>query len=69
MGVPVFFAWLLARYPNIRLSPGVIPTLDNIYIDLNAAIHTICRNPPGTEIKPVDQMYAEVWGFICDLVE
>ena len=50
MGVPVFFKWLITRYPKILLKK-IDETntnidnidIDNLYLDLNGIIHPCCH--------------------------
>ena len=50
MGVPVFFKWLISRYPKILLETidkdnitNVNLDIDNLYLDLNGIIHPCCH--------------------------
>lgn len=46
MGVPRFFKWLSERYPCViaPVNDTTIPTVDNLYLDMNGIIHNCTHN-------------------------
>ncbi len=43
MGIPLYFRYLVNNYDNILSHHKNIPQTDNLYLDLNCAIHYCCR--------------------------
>ena len=50
MGVPVFFKWLISKYPKIIINTidesNIVSNsfaVDNLYLDLNGIIHPCCH--------------------------
>ena len=42
-GIPLYFRYLVNNYDNILSHHKNIPQTDNLYLDLNCAIHYCCR--------------------------
>jgi len=51
MGVPRFFKWLSERYPCAiaPVNETTIPTVDNLYLDMNGIIHNCTHNNEGVK--------------------
>ncbi|XP_058733351.1 5'-3' exoribonuclease 3-like [Vicia villosa] len=76
MGVPVFFKWLIKKYPKIIEDANTTTTqtveYDNLYIDMNSIIHpcfhpnddNINTSPPTTFLE----VFANMFDYIDDLV-
>ena len=43
MGIPLFFRYLVNNYENLTTSNQKILDCNNLYLDLNCAIHYCCR--------------------------
>jgi len=43
MGIPLFFRYLINNYDNLLSSNKQLLDCDNLYLDLNCAIHYCCR--------------------------
>ena len=43
MGIPLFFRYLVNNYEDILSSNKKLLDCDNLYLDLNCAIHYCCR--------------------------
>ncbi|XP_058734920.1 5'-3' exoribonuclease 3-like [Vicia villosa] len=76
MGVPVFYRWLIKKYPKIieDANTNTTPTVeyDNLYIDMNSIIHpcfhpnddNINTSPPTTFLE----VFANMFDYIDHLV-
>ena len=43
MGIPLYFRYLINNYDNITSNNKKVTSCDNLYLDLNCAIHYCCR--------------------------
>ena len=44
MGIPLYFRYLINNYDNIVSNNNQIKQIDNLFLDLNCAIHYCCRD-------------------------
>lgn len=72
MGVPTFFKWLSLRYPKCICQPSAnsddLPSFDNLYLDMNGIIHPCCNPPEGKKPESEDEMFANIFRYVEELV-
>ena len=71
MGVPLFYSWLLKRYPYIKQeSNSNIPYIDCLYMDLNCIIYK-CVRDESTIIKDFAnaKQFDEIWVSIINSID
>ncbi|EFC39014.1 predicted protein [Naegleria gruberi] len=72
MGVPRLFKWLSERYPCIAssLTEATIPTVDNLYLDMNGIIHNCTHKDDELKAQLTEkEMILKIFRYIDQLFQ
>ncbi|KAG2392063.1 hypothetical protein C9374_013548 [Naegleria lovaniensis] len=72
MGVPRLFKWLSERYPCIvtSLTEATIPTVDNLYLDMNGIIHNCTHKDDEIKSQLTEkEMILKIFRYIDQLFQ